>query len=244
MISYSSLKTAYDATEPFKLGEKKLSPVFDYLSVWTLEHFQIRILNVEFYKTKNSTTPHLKLIVDKQSDWQKACAKNGLVKAEFRKFVVQTLKGLIHNSETERNYKIDAIKINVENFSDLAHHLAAYQLLKFRKVYLLQKLSPYNIYDIVRTAKYTVFIFYTEENLELSKGTGEQNIIKKIYCECLKEYDRFSYCRPNEPMKITFGGGLNWSKRTQSSSHDHPLVSHARQAIQPKLRSGKITRNR
>jgi len=196
----SADENLYEATRAIKAGKAEMAPIFKHLSAWVLEHTDVVILNVE-YKIIESRRlgrhPRLKLVVESASDWEKICDKNSNIKHSFKKFLLNTFSSLVGSLKLNQDFELANIEVAAENFSEIAQSLAIENILKSGKTHLLQNLSRYNIYDIIKTEKQTVLVYYTEVSQQESLLSGEIHQIRQIFADYIKEYDTYNYFEPD-----------------------------------------------
>jgi len=192
----SADKNLYEATSALKEGSSSLEPALTQLAIWVREHTEAVVLNVVYELVDSpgfGKRPCLKLIVESGADWKQIADKRSVLKRDFVKFVIHTFIGIIDHMKLRDQYETKDIYVAAEQFSDLALSLAIERVLRNEKVHLLQSLSRYNVYDVIRNGNQTVFVYYTESNQYESEFSGEVSKIREIYTDYLKAYDRFDY---------------------------------------------------
>lgn len=189
----------YQSTVAVKNGTTHLPQSFRTLKDWIDVHLGVAAVNIIYQDPRTSPSikyPSLTIVVETEQDWKKIKGWSHGLSKDFKSFVFNTFRGVVSSLQLQRQYQLRGIKINGHCFAHWAHEIAIEKALKYDKVHLLQRMSPFNICDVLRSSMKTIFIFYTKENQNDAEIHRDAAKIRKIYARYLKEYDPFGYCTP------------------------------------------------
>jgi hypothetical protein len=183
----------YEETKKLTLGKSKRSPMLMEFSVWFLERFSAKVLNIEFSKLiyPKATRHRLYVILENSEDYQKMYDEIFKPKEDYQKQIASEFQRIALKYKFATQEQLENLFVTYNDFSEEAKTQANWQALREVRQVIKEKYAT--VWEVISPFSNSVVFYYADSDILLNENNGINKSIANDYYSILKKYDELSY---------------------------------------------------